>query len=121
MKKRLYFLVLILLPTFFPSLCTHAAAKFGGVGIDGVPLPNGEIRVRQLVAGGPAHRAGIHIGDFITRIDGIPTKGSDFREIVDKRLRGTEGTKVRLSVRRPGQTKPLEFTLVRRALIVQGR
>lgn len=119
--KKCIFLLFVLLTTFFPSLLTQAAAKFGGVGIDGVPLPNGEIRVRQLVAGGPAHRAGIRIDDIIARIDGIPTKGSNFRETVDKRLRGREGTKVRLSVRRPGQAKIFEYTLRRRQLISPGR
>jgi C-terminal processing protease CtpA/Prc len=121
MKKRIFLPLLILLLPLFPSFGVHAAVKFGGVGIDGVPLPNGEILIRQLVAGSPAHRAGIHIGDIITHIDGIPTKGSNFREMVEKRLRGREGTKVRLTIRRPGQAKPLQFTIVRRELIVGGR
>ncbi len=120
MKKYTY-LLLILFSAFFPSFNTQAAASFGGVGVDGVPQPNGEIRVRQLVTGGPAHRAGIHIGDIITHIDGTPTKGSNFREIVGMRLRGREGTKVRMTIRRPGQVKPLQFALVRRELIVRGR
>jgi C-terminal processing protease CtpA/Prc len=94
---------------------------FGGVGIDGAPLRNGEILVKQLVAGGPAYLAGIRKGDIITDIDGRPTKGSNFREIVEKRLRGREGTKVRLTIRRPGLAKSLRFTLVRRELIVRGR
>ncbi len=104
----------------FISSGAHAAARFGGVGIDGVPLPNGEILVRQLVAGGPAARAGVRTGDVITDIDGRPTKGSNFRDVVEKRLRGKEGTKVRLTVRRPGQPRLLQFTLVRRELIVRG-
>lgn len=110
---------------FFLSLgvCSGAerSARFGGIGIDGVPSPDGEIRVRQLVAGGPAHRAGIRLGDVITAIDGKPTKGSSFREMVEKRLRGREGTKVRLTIRRAGQPKPLRFTLVRRQLITTGK
>jgi C-terminal processing protease CtpA/Prc len=121
MKKHILLSFLIFLLSLFRSFSVHAAAKFGGAGIDGVPQPDGEIRVRQLVAGGPAHRAGIHIGDIITRIDDIPTKGSNFREMVNKRLRGREGTRVRLIVRRPGQGKPLVFTLVRRQLIAPGR
>ncbi len=120
MKK--YILLPLLVPLVLLCLAfgAYAAAKFGGVGIDGVPLPSGEILVRQLVAGGPANRAGIRNGDLITAIDGKPTKGSNFREMVDKRLRGREGTKVRLTIRRPGQSKLLQFTLVRRELIVRG-
>ena len=110
---------------FFLSqvFCSGAerSAKFGGVGIDGVPSPDGEIRVRQLVAGGPAHRAGIRLDDVITAIDGKLTKGSSFGEMVEKRLRGREGTKVVLTIRRSGQPKPLRFTLVRRQLITAGK
>ncbi len=121
MKKYFYLALFIFLSAFFASSSAPAAAKFGGVGIDGVPLPNGEIQVRQLVAGGPADRAGIRNGDIITAIDGRATKGSNFREMVEKRLRGREGTKVRLTIRRPAQAKPLQFILVRRELIVGGR
>lgn len=112
--------MLIFLSASFAPPGAHAAAQFGGVGIDGAPLPNGEILVRQLVAGGPADMAGIRNGDIITAIDGRPTKGSNFREMVDKKLRGRVGTKVRLTVQRSGQTRLLQFTLVRRELIVRG-
>ncbi len=120
MKKDAFLLLLILFLPLHLSSEAHGAARFGGVGIDGVPQPTGEIRVRQLVAGGPAHRAGIRVGDIITSIDGKPTKGSNFREMVEKQLRGREGTKVRLTIRRQGQTKPFQFTLIRRELIAPG-
>lgn len=95
-----------------------SARNFGGVGIDGVPWADGQIVVRQLVAGGPAHLAGIKAGDIITHIDGKPTKGSVFRQMVDFRLRGQAGTTVQLTIHRPGQEKPLHFSLVRRKLII---
>jgi C-terminal processing protease CtpA/Prc len=119
MKKYILLPGLFLL--LFMSLNAQGAARFGGVGIDGAPLRDGEIVVKQLVAGGPAFRAGIRKGDIITAIDGRPTKGSNFREMVEKRLRGREGTKVRLAIRRPGQAGSLQFTLVRRELIIRGR
>jgi C-terminal processing protease CtpA/Prc len=106
---------------FFLALNAYGAAEFGGVGIDGVPLGNGEIVVRQLVAGGPAFRAGICKGDVITAVDGMPTKGSNFAEMVTKRLRGRAGTKVRLTVRRPGEIRLLQFMLERRELVLQGK
>ena len=97
-----------------------AAAVFGGVGIDGVPRADGTIVVRQLVAGGPAHLAGIKAGDIITQVDGTPTAGSDFKFIVERRLRGRAGTEVLVLVRRPGNPKTLSFKLVRRQLKVGG-
>ena len=96
----------------------NSSRNFGGVGIDGVPQADGRIVVKQLVAGGPAHRAGIRVGDVITHVDSKPTKGSDFRDIVEHRLRGLAGTKVLISIHRPGQDKPLSFTLVRKQLII---
>jgi len=96
----------------------NTAKNFGGVGIDGVPLDDGRIVVKQLVAGGPAHLAGVRVGDIITHVDSKPTKGSDFRDIVEHRLRGRAGTKVFISIHRPGRDKPLSFTLVRKQLIM---
>lgn len=101
-----------------PALAANSEKNFGGVGIDGVPAPDGQITVRQLVAGGPAHVAGIRVGDVITHIDGRPTRGGDFRQMVYKRLRGIAGTPIVLKVRRPGEEKELTFTLQRQQLVV---
>jgi C-terminal processing protease CtpA/Prc len=105
--------LMIALPT---ALWGAGTAGFGGVGIDGVPRADGTIVVRQLVLGGPAQVAGIRNGDIIVQIDGTPTKGNDFKFLVERRLRGRAGTQVRLKVKRPGEEKPLEFKLVRRQL-----
>lgn len=107
--------VLLALPGY-----SLGAAAFGGVGIDGVPRADGTIVVRQLVVGGPAHLAGIKTGDIITQVDGTPTAGSDFKFIVERRLRGRAGTPVLILVRRPGNPKTLSFKLVRRQLNVAG-
>src|SRR5512138_1596434 len=105
---RILFIALLILQILI-SAGAHAAPSsknFGGVGIDGVPWADGQIVVRQLVAGGPAHQAGIKVGDVITHIDGKPTKGNDFKQMVDYRLRGRAGTPVTLKIHRPGETKP---------------
>jgi len=98
----------------------NSARDFGGVGIDGVPRSDGAIVVRQLVLGGPAQLAGLQVGDVITRIDGKATAGSDFKDLVEHRLRGRAGTPVTLQVKRSGSAKPLSFNLVRRQLAVAG-
>ncbi len=119
-KTHLLALILILLP-LAPAGAANSASNFGGVGIDGIPRADGQIEVRQLVTGGPAHLAGIKIGDVITRIDGKPTLGSDFKDMVEHRLRGRAGTKVLLTISRPGEEKPLHFTLIRRQLVAKGK
>jgi C-terminal processing protease CtpA/Prc len=96
----------------------NSSKNFGGVGIDGVPWADGRIVVKQLVLGGPAQQAGIRVGDIITHIDGKPTKGSNFREMVEYRLRGLAGTQVLLTIQRPGEAKPRNFTLTRIQLVI---
>lgn len=116
LRLCIYALCLALTP-LSPSLAANSARNFGGVGIDGVPRADGQIVVRQLVVGGPAHLAGIQVGDIITHIDGKATRGSNFRQMVDYRLRGQAGTNVTLKIHRPDTSRPLTFTLTRRQLV----
>ena len=121
MVRILSFTLLIALLLPFGSLAGNSARNFGGVGIDGLPMADGQIVVKQLVIGGPAQMAGIRVGDIITHIDGKPTKGSIFRHMVDYRLRGLSGTKVQLNILHPGEKKPLVFILKRKQLVVENR
>lgn len=110
----LHTLAILLLTTQLHA--APAAKNFGGTGIDGVPWADGRIVVKQLVSGGPAHLAGIKVGDLITHIDGKPTEGSNFKDMVEHRLRGRAGTPVEIVVRRSGTPKLLKFTVIRREL-----
>lgn len=117
---RLYLIIMLFTLLTAKAGAANSTRNFGGVGIDGVPWANGQIVVRQIVAGGPAHLAGIRIGDIITHIDGKPTMGSNFQEMVEHRLRGKAGSRVVLRVSRPGNSKPLTFTITRRQLVTNG-
>ena len=110
--------ILITIIIAAPAAAANSSRNFGGVGIDGVPWADGRIVVKQLVAGGPAQVAGMKAGDIITHIDGKPTEGSDFRDMVDHRLRGKAGKPVTIVVRRPGTAKPVTFKLIRRQLVI---
>lgn len=118
---RLLLAAITVLITLVSSGETADIKKFGGVGIDGAPWEDGRIAVRQIVAGGPAHLAGIKPGDIITHIDGKQTKGSNFRQMVDYRLRGEAGTQVQINIHRPGEKKPRIFILTRRQLVIADR
>lgn len=107
---------MLLLHTLSSADAAVSSKNFGGVGIDGIPWADGRIVVKQVVTGGPAHLAGIMAGDIITHIDGKATEGSDFREMVEFRLRGRAGTPVTIKIRRPGELKPYTFRLIRRQL-----
>jgi len=116
--KFVILIIFLILQTASAGFATAAANNFGGVGIDGVPWADGRIVVKQLVAGGPAHLAGIKVGDIITHIDGKATEGSNFKEMIEYRLRGQAGTPVTIKIHRPGEVKPYTFHLVRRQLVI---
>lgn len=115
---KIVLMLLMLLMSAQPVRAAGSGKNFAGVGIDGKPLADGQIRVEQIVAAGPAHLAGIRVGDIITHIDGAATRGAAFQELVQKRLRGAAGTQVVLRIQRTGSDKPLTFTLTRRQMVV---
>lgn len=72
------------------------------VGI-GVQLQPGETypKVLNAMENTPASEAGIGSGDMIIRIDGLDISGEPLAKVVEK-IRGLEGTKITLTIRREG-------------------
>jgi C-terminal processing protease CtpA/Prc len=101
------------------AVCTAGAAenvsKLGSVGLQVVPIATGELVVLQLPDGAPAIRAGLKPGDLIVQIDDFPLSGSDFAEVVSKRLWGVEGSAVVIHYLRPGELGRKAVTLRRAA------
>lgn len=87
--------------------------SFSGVGIS-FQLLNDTVTVVEVIAGGPAERAGLQPGDRILSSNGKDLTGSDLtNDMVFKNLRGPKGTKVNLKVRRQTAKEPLSFDIVR--------
>lgn len=87
--------------------------SFSGVGIQFV-VREDTVRINGIIKGGPSEKVGILPGDKIVAIDDEKFVG----EIVTNeetlhRLKGEQGTKVKISVLRHGQVKPITFTVVR--------
>ncbi|MBC7963473.1 MAG: PDZ domain-containing protein [Steroidobacteraceae bacterium] len=116
--KRLLLYTLCLAALALPAWAANSETDFGGVGLDGVPLKNGQIVIRQIINGGPAHQAGIRSGDIITHIDGKATQGSNFPSMVQKRLRGLSGTALVLRIKRDGEGQPQTYRLIRRQIVI---
>ena len=94
--------------------------KFGGVGLYiSKPAPGNSIddpldRFVQVVSpieDTPAYRAGVHAGDYITKIEDESVVDLSIDEVVD-RLRGIPGTEVLVSILR-GKDIEFEITLTR--------
>jgi carboxyl-terminal processing protease len=64
------------------------------------------------MAGTPAAQAGIRSGDIIVSIDGTAVDTASVADAI-QRMRGKEGSTVRVSVIREGAAEPMEFTLKR--------
>lgn len=97
--------------------------QFGGIGIVIAQLyvqdsasHLGELVVLGVPSESAAAKAGVRPGDVIVAIDGQATKGGTFEDIVRKRLRGTVGSTIQLSVRRSAKEGLLELKLVRQAM-----
>lgn len=72
-----------------------------------------EILVIGVVADSPASEAGILAGDVIKKIDDIEYAGSDLTTASNK-MRGKEGTKVKLTVVRDGEE--INYDIIRRTI-----
>ncbi|MEM4408321.1 MAG: S41 family peptidase [Candidatus Caldarchaeum sp.] len=74
--------------------------------------------VVRVFRNSPAEEAGILPGDVILEVDGISTEEENLEKVVD-RIRGPEGTQVKLLIRREGMDKPLVKVLVRKMVEIQ--
>ena len=87
--------------------------SFFGVGIEFV-VREDTIHVQNVVANGPAERAGVLAGDKIVTVDGQKFVGKEVTaEEAQHRLKGEKGSKVKIGVVRYGSSKVIEYTITR--------
>ncbi len=85
--------------------------SFDGIGVE-FDIVNDTLTIVSPISGGPSEKLGILAGDKIVKIDGVSCVRIP-REEVPKKLRGKKGTKVIVTIIRPGSSDPLEFEIVR--------
>lgn len=98
----------------FENLRTQTEGSYGGLGLS-VTMDDGAVKVIAPTKGSPADLAGVKAGDFITHLDGKLIYGGSLDEAVDQ-MRGVPGTKIRLSVFRPGRDEPFDVTITRQII-----
>ena len=103
-----------LIPVGMTAAADHDS-RLGSVGLQVVPVATGELVVLQLLEGTPSARSGLKPGDLLVQIDDFPLAGSDFADVVSKRLWGVEGTTVVIHYLRPGEIGRKAVTLRRAA------
>lgn len=84
--------------------------NFVGIGVYMTQdLKKNAILVIKPIENSPAEKAGILPGDLITKVDDVEYTGDKLEEASNK-IRGEEGTKVKLEIYRNGETKTFELT-----------
>jgi len=99
----------------FDNLKIQTEGNYGGLGLT-VSMEDGAIKVIAPQEDTPAGRAGVKSGDYITHIDGKLIYGQSLDEAIGQ-MRGKPGTKIRLTLVRPGRDKPIELTLTREVIV----
>ena len=90
----------------------QSRGAYEGIGVEVQTLKDKVLRVIAPIDGSPAVLAGIQPGDLIIAVEGKPMAA-----ITDPEpLRGPAGSSVTLSVRREGQSKPLEIVVQRQTI-----
>lgn len=92
----------------------QSAGEFGGIGVT-IGQEDGSAYVVNVIPGTPAEKVGMKKDDVFVSIDGVERDRWDSDEVV-KRVRGEEGTKVKLVMRRGEELK--DFTIERAKITV---
>jgi carboxyl-terminal processing protease len=103
----------------FKSLREDLSGKFSGVGLEVQP-GKGAIQVVSPIEDTPAFKAGVQAGDSIVKIDDMQVSAMKGMTDAISKLRGKEGTTVRITVVRKGESKPLIFNIVRAVIKSQS-
>jgi carboxyl-terminal processing protease len=102
----------------FRDMQVQTRGEFGGLGIE-VTMEDGLVKVVSPIDDTPASKAGVQANDIIVKLDEEQVQGLTLNQAVDK-MRGPEGSKIKLTIMRKGQDKPVEITLTRARIQVRS-
>jgi carboxyl-terminal processing protease len=95
----------------YDEIKISSSGQYSGVGIE-VSMEDDQVVVVSPFEGSPADLAGIKTGDVIASIDGVAVNTNDLSDTIG-RMRGKEGTSIKIGILRQGSTEPKVFTLKR--------
>jgi carboxyl-terminal processing protease len=98
-------------PQSYQLSTSNLQGKFEGIGAT-VGVRDKQIMIIAPVPNSPADKAGIRAGDIILGVNGESTEGLSLEEVA-LRIRGPEGTSVRVTIQHQGETTPVELEIVR--------
>jgi carboxyl-terminal processing protease len=105
-------------PKAFRDMQVQTRGEFGGLGIE-VTMEDGLIKVVAPIDETPAAKAGVMANDIITKLDEEQVQGLTLNQAVEK-MRGPVNTKIKLTIVRKGQDKPVEVSITRDIIRVRA-
>lgn len=94
------------------------SGEYSGIGIS-FEIIDGVLTVISPIEGSPSWELGIRPGDRIVEIEGENAVGIDNAEVYEK-LRGAEGSKVRVGIERAGRDDLVYFTIERSKIAIKS-
>jgi len=105
-------------PDAHKEMKTETEGEFGGLGIR-IALRDNILTVITPLPGTPAYKAGILPNDRIIKISGETTQDINIEQAV-KKLRGSPGSKITLTIGREGEKELKDFTLTRELIKIES-
>jgi carboxyl-terminal processing protease len=105
-------------PEMYKELQVETKGSFGGLGLE-ITFKDGVLTVVSPIEDTPADRVGIKPGDKIIKIENEFTKDMSLMDAV-KKMRGTPGTRVKITIFREGAKEPKEYTLTRDVIKIKS-
>jgi carboxyl-terminal processing protease len=88
-----------------------------GIGASVIVNKAGFIQISSVVAGGPADLAGLKTGDELVSVDGEDITTLKDTNVIATRVKGAEGTTVKIGIHRPSTGTDFELQIVRARIV----
>ena len=82
--------------------------NYEGVGIE-VTLDNNKVKITKVFADTPAKKAGIKVGDYITKVNGESVEGKSLSDVVSL-IKNAKNKEVEITITRDDQEKTMKVT-----------
>ncbi len=102
----------------YKALTEGSSGVYCGIGASvSQDAKTGIITIIKPFKDGPAFKAGMLPGDILYKVNGEEVTGKDLTQVVTK-MKGEEGTSVKVTIMRENKDKPITFTITRKKIEV---